>query len=560
MEEVSLTPCPQCGTPVAADAATCGACGAALSDPAAKTIAIAPEEVSERDALLAQLRHELATEYEVEGELGRGAMGVVFKAVEIELGRQVALKVLPPGLGQGAAAERFKREARLAAALDHPSIIPIYRVGRVAGTYYFAMKFVEGRALDTIIETQGALPLQVILAVLRSTTSALAFAHDRDIIHRDIKGANILVDFNGRVMISDFGIARAGQDKALTAAGAMMGTPYYLSPEQGWGGQVGPQSDQYALGVLTFQMITGQVPFDADSLMTILQHHYFTPPPDVTTVRDGVPAGLLQVLERTLRKNSAERYATTREMLAAVEAVPASEAQRAEAHEMLRVLARGGTVDKVRTGSLPPLDTRYFASLATTSGSGAHIAPPMPPPQPQAPRARPAARRLRPWVAALALTALAAIAAVWWLGGGRGPTARLQAPQAVPPASHAATTPREAGPASRPARRSTSAPTSKRPEPAPAPAAERSGDVAQPFNPQGAGTGTLRLFTIPPSATIAIDGQTAGAGILAGVSVPAGPHRLRVAAPGYVALDTVIRIVSGRLTDVGQVALKRRPL
>ena len=233
MEEVSLTPCPQCGTPVAADAATCGICGAALSDPAAKTIAIAPEEVSERDALLAQLRHELATEYEVEGELGRGAMGVVFKAVEIELGRQVALKVLPPGLGQGAAAERFKREARLAAALDHPSIIPIYRVGRVAGTYYFAMKYVEGRALDTIIETQGALPLQVLLAVLRSTTSALAFAHDRDIIHRDIKGANILVDLDGRVMISDFGIARAGQDKALTAAGAMMGTPYYMSPEQG---------------------------------------------------------------------------------------------------------------------------------------------------------------------------------------------------------------------------------------------------------------------------------------------------------------------------------------
>ena len=311
-------------------------------------------------------------------------------------------------------------------------------------------------------------------------------------------------------------------------------------------------------------MITGQVPFDADSLMTILQHHYFTPPPDVTMVRDGVPAGLVQVLERTLRKNSAERYATTREMLAAVEAVPASEAQRAEAHEMLRVLARGGTVDKVRTGSLPPLDTRYFASLATTSGSGAHLAPPMPPPQPPAPGARPsAARRLGLWVAAFALIVLAAVAAVWWLR--RGPTPPLQAPPASPSASHATTTPpREAGPASRPARRSTRAPTStttpnKRPEPSPAPAAERSGDAAQPFSPQGAGTGTLRLFTIPPSATIVLDGQAAGAGLLAGISVPAGPHRLRVVAPGYLALDTVIRIMSGRLTDVGQVTLKRRP-
>ncbi len=321
--------CPQCGTAAPTGAQTCAVCGAEVTDPGAKTLAIATEEVAERDALLARLRDELANEYEVERELGRGGMGVVFKAVEIELGRPVALKVLPPGHGQGAAAERLRREARLAAALGHPSIIPIYRVGRAAGTYYFAMKYVEGKALDEIIEAQGALPLQVILAVLRSATSALAFAHDREIVHRDIKGANLLVDNDGRVMISDFGIARAGQDKSLTAAGAMMGTPFYMSPESGWGGQVGPQSDQYSLGILTFQMITGTVPFDADSLMTILQHHYFTPPPDVRRVRDGLPAGLVEVLERVLQKNAAERYPTTRAMLAAVEAIPVSEAERA---------------------------------------------------------------------------------------------------------------------------------------------------------------------------------------------------------------------------------------
>jgi serine/threonine-protein kinase len=516
----------------------------------AKTLAIATEDVAERDALLAQLRHELGDEYEVERELGRGGMGVVFKAVEIELGRPVALKVLPPGLGRGAAAERFRREARLAAALDHPSIIPIYRVGKVAGTYYFAMKLVEGRALDAIIETQGALPLQVILAILRSATSALAFAHDRGIVHRDIKGGNILVDRDGRVMISDFGIARAGQEKTLTAAGAMMGTPYYMSPEQGWGGTVGPQSDQYALGILTFQMVTGQVPFDADSLMTILQHHYFTPPPDVRSVREGLPAGLVQVLERALRKHAAERFASTREMLAAVEAIPSSDAERSESREMLRQLARGGTVPKVRTGSLPPLDTSHFASLAVTpdlAGAPGHLAAP-PRLPPSAARVR-ASKRRRFLSGVLALAVLAGITGVWWLGGGH-----KSAPAQQPvPAARVPVAPREPGLAERTTRRAAPGQIT------PPPAAASPSALGQPFNPLAAGTGTLRLYTMPLTASITLDGQSAGTGILPGIAVPAGQHRLRVEAPGYATLDTVIRIASGRLTDVGQVTLKRRP-
>jgi serine/threonine protein kinase len=521
-----------------------------VTDPVAKTLAIATDDVAARDALLAQLRHELANEYEVERELGRGGMGVVFKAEEIELGRPVALKVLPPGLGQGAAAERFRREARLAASLDHPSIIPIYRVGRVAGTYYFAMKYVEGRALDEIIEAQGALPLHVILAVLRSATSALAFAHDREIVHRDIKGGNILVDRDGRVLISDFGIARAAQEKTLTAAGAMMGTPYYMSPEQGWGGAVGPQSDQYALGILTFQMITGQVPFDADSLMTILQHHYFTPPPDVRAVRDGVPAGLVRVLETALKKNASERYATTRQMLAAVEAIPASQTERAEAHEMLRELARGGSVPKVRTGSLPPLDTRHFASLAVTASFGDQPGqpkavsppPPPPPPPPAAWRNRLPMRR-----APYALAAVAVLAGLWWLVHPRAPRV-APAPAASAPAAAssrpAATAPTKPRPA---ARRST-----------PAPAREAAAPAAPPSQPPAAaGTGTLRLYTVPLTATIEVDGQAAGTGLLSSFPVAAGRHRIRVSAPGYATLDTAITVRAGRLTEVGLITLKR---
>jgi serine/threonine protein kinase len=539
-----VTTCPRCGTPVPSGASACAQCGVQVTDPVAKTLAIATEDVAERDALLARLRHELAEEYEVERELGRGGMGVVFKAVEIELGRPVALKVLPPGLGQGAAAERFRREARLAAALDHPSIIPIYRVGRVAGTYYFAMKLVEGRALDEIIEAQGALPIHIILAILRSTTSALAFAHDREIVHRDIKGANILVDRDGRVMISDFGIAHAGQEKTLTAAGAMMGTPYYMSPEQGWGGQVGPQSDQYALGILTFQMITGQVPFDADSLMTILQHHYFTPPPDVRSVREGLPTGLLQVLEIALRKNAAERFASTREMLTAIEAIPSSEAERAEAHEMLRQLARGGTVAKVWTGSLPPLDNKNFASLAVTAGlpgAPARLTPPAFRPQPRPAPARPWLRQPLGRVAS-ALAVLAGLGGLWLLGGPRTAGVLRPSTPAPSPGRPTATAPVASRTAERP------------PAPRPEPAVHY---AASPQLPTPGGSGTLRLNTLPLNATIEVDGEPVGTGLLADFQIAAGLRRIRVSARGYVTVDTLIAVTARRRVDVGLITLKR---
>ncbi len=208
-------------------------------------------------------------------------MAIVYKAREIELDRPVALKVLPPELGPvGSVADRFKREARLAASLDHPNVIPVYRVGQAGGIMYMAMKFIDGKPLDAVLDAYGALPLPVILIVLRSAAAALAFAHEHGIIHRDIKGANILVDRDAKVVVSDFGIARAVESGTLTATGAMIGTPHFMSPEQCAGKPVGPQSDQYSLGIVAYQMITGSVPFDGDSLPEIIQHHWFTPVAD----------------------------------------------------------------------------------------------------------------------------------------------------------------------------------------------------------------------------------------------------------------------------------------
>lgn len=331
--------CASCGTRLPEGARACPGCGHEVDGTPDTTTGSARAAAAQ----LETLRRALAGEYAVERELGRGGMAVVYKAEELELGRTVALKVLPAALAHDERiAERFKREARMTAALEHPNVMPVYRVGQADGVPFIAMRYVEGRALDEIIEAHGALPLPVIQLVLRGAAAALAAAHEHGIIHRDVKGGNIMIDVDGRVLVTDFGIARAVEDASITQTGVVVGTPHFMSPEQCAGKALGPQTDQYALGVVAYQMLTGAVPFDADSLAGIMQHHFFTPVPDVTRVRAGVPRALGAVVERALEKRPERRYATTRDMVAALEAVPLSEAERREGERLLRELARGG--------------------------------------------------------------------------------------------------------------------------------------------------------------------------------------------------------------------------
>src|SRR5581483_6148074 len=293
-----------------------------------------PVDDAARQALLELARRELAEDYDVDKEIGRGGMAVVYKAKERELRRTVALKVLPPGLALGASVvERFKREAQMAASLDHPNIIPIYRVGQTASMLYLAMRYVEGRPLDSVIAQQGALSVPAVIGVLRSAVAALTYAHEHGIVHRDIKGANILIDTSGRVIVTDFGVARAVENASMTTTGSVIGTPYFMSPEACAGKVAGPQSDQYSLGVVVFQMLTGAVPFHAD-----------TPAADITGVRKDVPPALVAVLKRMLMKDPAQRYGTTRELLVAVDAIPLTEAERTEGEGALRELATGSAV------------------------------------------------------------------------------------------------------------------------------------------------------------------------------------------------------------------------
>ena len=337
--------CPSCRVSVPGHSRFCLNCGSQVSEPSLNGIV---GEAPEPHPLLGHLKTELAAEYDVEREIGRGGMAVVFFATERALGRPVAIKVLPPEMAlQPKIAERFRREARTAAALDHPNIIPVHRVGQAGNIQFIVTKYVAGRSLESILAAQGALPISVTLMILRAVTGALAFAHGRGVIHRDIKPGNILVDTDGRIVVSDFGIARAIEDSTITATGAVVGTPAFMSPEQCSGQPLGAQCDQYALGVVAFQMLTGSVPFSAPTAAAVMQQHVYTPVPEIGRFREGVPPELVTLVERALAKKPEDRFATTDEMVAAVEAIPFSEAVRRRADAALRELARGAPAERV---------------------------------------------------------------------------------------------------------------------------------------------------------------------------------------------------------------------
>jgi serine/threonine protein kinase len=323
-----------------------------------------PEPAPPEDPMLADVREHLGQDYRIDETLGRGGMAVVFKAFETASQRAVALKVLTAKNTDAAkAVERFRLEARLSASLDHPNILPIYRVGSAGPLQFMAMKLVEGRTVAEIVSEQGALPVGAALAILVGAARGLAFAHDKRIVHRDVTGGNVLVDRDGSVYVSDFGIARTMEEVGLTATGMVVGTPYFMSPEALGGQKILPQSDQYSLGILGFQLLTGQVPFDAESMVGVIQHHYMTPVPDMRGARDDVPNDLADIIYCALNKAPEDRFASTRDMLLALEGVLQTEAERSDARFALAKLAMGQVIPGIHTRTLPPLSLTIGAAL-----------------------------------------------------------------------------------------------------------------------------------------------------------------------------------------------------
>jgi serine/threonine protein kinase len=268
---------------------------------------------------LAAFSGAIADQYEVEREIGRGGMGVVYLARDLRLDRMVAIKTLPPALASDdVVRERFLREARTVARLNHPNIVPIHRADEINGQVFFVMGFIDGDSLAARIATAPLAPRDA-LPILRDVAAALGYAHKHGVVHRDVKTENILLDtVTGRSMVTDFGIARVAAAQPMTSTGQVLGTVYYLSPEQVTDEDVDARSDIYALGVVGFMMLSGRFPFDGNLASAILVSHVLRPPPPLASVAPHVPASLAAIIDRCLVKDPAGRFQTCEELDAAL--------------------------------------------------------------------------------------------------------------------------------------------------------------------------------------------------------------------------------------------------
>ena len=333
--------------------------------------------------------------YRIEALIGRGGMGVVYRAEDLRLGRKVALKLLTPDLAENEGfRERFESESRLAAAIDHPHIIPLYEAGDAEGLLFLTMRYVDGIDLKALLERDAPLALQQALAIVAQVGGALDAAHARGLVHRDVKPANVLVDSTTGMdvafhcYLTDFGLTKdTSQNKGLTGTGQFVGTIAYVAPEQIEGTTQGPATDQYALGCVLYECLTGHPPFERPTELDVMWAHLGEDPPLVSELRPDLPPGLDGVLTRALSKAPEDRHASCSAMVAAARETIASPAPAAPTEV-------AGTVVSPQPGR------------ATTVAGHAPAADGDP-----APAAEPAARRGRARLLATAV-ALAIVAAV----------------------------------------------------------------------------------------------------------------------------------------------------
>jgi len=369
--------------------------------------------------------------YRIVSELGRGGMGVVYKAHEESLNRHVALKVLGEHLvADDDAVERFVREARSAARLNHPNIVQIYAISEDAGRHFFVMEYVTGRSLQQILRADGRLDPDRAARLVLQAAAGLEAAHEHGIVHRDIKPANLMVDARGLVKIADFGLALAagGAMSRLTATGMFMGTPGYLSPEQCLDEDIDQRTDIYSLGVTFFEALTGRMPFTADSPIALINKIIRVEPPELSELAPEVSEPIRATVARMMAKDRSERFQDCRELIAALRAaVGATGAVDDPASLAAASLAPGrptGT-EAVRIETQP---TQHVPSGAAV---GSAVPPPPPPPPPAdavappppaaetayevqpAPDTAAAPRRRSPWLlAAIAVSVVVAGVAV----------------------------------------------------------------------------------------------------------------------------------------------------
>jgi eukaryotic-like serine/threonine-protein kinase len=297
--------------------------------------------------------------YRILRKLGAGGMANVYLAEDQELGRRVAIKILNERHANDEQfVERFRREAKNAAGLSHPNIVSIFDRGEAEGTYYIAMEYLDGRSLKELITSRGPAPIHVAVDYARQVLAALRLAHRQGLVHRDIKPHNVLVDGEGRVKVTDFGIARAGPSQ-MTEEGSIIGTAQYLSPEQAQGAPVTPASDLYSVGIVLYELLTGEVPFDGETPVELAMKHLSKVPDPPSRLRSEVPRDLDFVVTRALAKSPDERYESADEMDADLARVARGVAVSPETEEaatsiIARPITAATVVSPPGTPTLPP--------------------------------------------------------------------------------------------------------------------------------------------------------------------------------------------------------------
>ncbi len=486
-----MSDCAKCHTPIPVGG-NCSQCG---------TLSV--ENGPDLDELKERLARTLEGRYQITRLLGRGGMAVVFLAEDLVLERQVAIKVLPPDMTRDAQlVARFQQEAKTAAKLDHPNIIPIYRVESEAGLVYIVMKYVSGQSLEDLL-AKGPLAISRARHVLREAALALGHAHRRRIVHRDVKPANIMLDEDGRVILTDFGIAKAVQDTGqLTGTGTIIGTPHYMAPEQARGQEVDGRADQYALAIVGHRVLTGKVPFDGPA-HSILYQQVFEPVPTVLNARPDTPADLRLALERALAKDSKARFKTMEDFASAVSG------------------ERSGPTTVV---SEPVRQPRASAPVKPDQPVGDHGA--------------------GVWVALATVVVLALTAAWFVVPGFQALVERSESSRSVPvrAAGSPASRPRAAIP---PVRRTPVGPVS--------PSTEKKRSSSKLRAVQDA---LLKVDSDPP-AVLYVDGVRVGLTPVSKHRLPIGTHRLRVELKGYQTVSETI-VVRGARPVTRRYDLRRR--
>jgi len=567
--------CSRCGSEITGKSKFCPSCGLDLMA-TTPVHAIATGALQETDLV----REALSAEYEIIEELGRGGMALVYRARDRQLEREVAIKVLPFSLAFDAEfVERFQREARTAAQLEHPNIISIYRVGRSGRVIYFVMKFLRGGSLSTVLQERKRLTPPEIRRLLLEAGGALGYAAQRGIVHRNSKPDNSMFDEFGQSLLTDFGIAKAASGQKLTGTGMSIGTPHYMSPEQARAQSIDGRSDIYSLGVVAYQCLTGTVPYDGEDSFSIGYKHITEPIPTPSLITAD-ERRIFEVIKRMLMKDPADRFQSCEELVASIQGQPTA----------------------------APGAVRVSSAAAATVGGGRPSAPTVPSPiggmppivsQPTTPldsplvnrRATPRERRDLPRRVADRSLAMRGGSGPWawiWivlavLGGGGGGFYYYKSHgfaaggvgDADTVSTATDTTPRRDTTAARtPAlsadsARGSSGSASQRQPPAPAPVPSRPSepararDSAPTVQPAAGDSGGIRLVGLPRGSTVMIDEKPVSNPV---TRLPPGPHAVGVSAPRFNFYSDTIVVrpgetteVNPQLTPIGTPEAPRRP-